>query len=221
MLLLQHGKPCFLTLHKERLPLRRGTNCNTRTRAAQQDENKQQDVSQSRSSWDDHLNIQSKQADSYRPPMYQSQEIKASGEKFLGRLAVLILGAVLLGERITGNGAVQQLEISATGVPLWEIEPVLGIVVLALCVSAVWPSTVKVEEGKPKPGFLERIQNVSGRFACLGLASTITAEVVTGKGTLTLLNVETGLDTVSELEAIGAFVVMLLLTEDLNKDKKK
>lgn len=40
------------------------------------------------------------------------------------------------------------------------------------------------------------------------------------QGALTLLNVETGLDTVSELEAIGAFVVMLLLTEDL-KDKKK
>lgn len=133
----------------------------------------------------------------------------------------MILGAVLLGERVTGNGAVQQLEISATGVPLWEIEPVLGVIVLALCLAAVWPSTVKVEEGKPKPGFLERIQNVSGRFACLGLAGTITAEVVTGKGTLTLLNVETGLDTVSELEAIGAFVVMLLLTEDLNKDKKK
>ena len=208
MLLLQQGQPCFLTWHRERLPLRRGTGCTIRTRAAQQDENKQQDFSQSHSSWDEHLNIQSKQAESYRPPPYQSQEIKASGEKFLGRLAVLILGvshqavctvchklwyqeqpwckivipqAVLLGERVTGNGAVQQLEISATGVPLWEIEPVLGIIVLALCISAVWPSTVKVEEGKPKPGFLERIQNVSGRFACLGLASTITAEVVTGK----------------------------------------
>ena len=87
----------------------------------------------------------------------------------------------MLGERITGNGAVQSLELSATGVPLWEIEPVLGIIVLALCVAAVWPSTVKTEEGKPKPGFFERIQNVSGRFACLGLASTVTAEVVTGK----------------------------------------
>jgi len=40
------------------------------------------------------------------------------------------------------------------------------------------------------------------------------------QGTLTLLNVETGLDTVSEVEAIGAFVVMLLLTEDVAKDKK-
>ena len=41
------------------------------------------------------------------------------------------------------------------------------------------------------------------------------------QGALTLLNVETGLDSVSELEAIGAFVIMLLLTEDLSKDKKE
>lgn len=39
------------------------------------------------------------------------------------------------------------------------------------------------------------------------------------QGALTLLNVATGLDSVSELEAIGAFVVMLLLTEDVVKDK--
>ena len=89
--------------------------------------------------------------------------------------------AVLLGERITGKGAVQQLEMSATEVPLWEIEPILGIIVLALCAAALWPSNVKKQEGKAKPGFLERMQNLSGRFACLGLASTIAAEVVTGK----------------------------------------
>ena len=41
------------------------------------------------------------------------------------------------------------------------------------------------------------------------------------QGALTLLNVETGLDGVSELEAIGAFIVILLLTQDLNKDKNK
>lgn len=98
---------------------------------------------------------------------------------------VTTVQAVLLSERITGKGAVEQLEISATGVPLWEIEPVLGIVVLVLCIAALWPSSVKTKEGKPKPGFFERIQNVSGRFACLGLASTITAEVVTGKVLLT------------------------------------
>ena len=41
------------------------------------------------------------------------------------------------------------------------------------------------------------------------------------QGTLTLLNIATGLDSVSELEAIGAFVLMLLLTEDLKSDQEQ
>ncbi len=90
--------------------------------------------------------------------------------------------AVLLSERITGKGAVQQLEISATGVPLWEIEPVLGVIVLALSAAALWPNSGKSRTGgQSKLAFFQRIQNLSGRFACLGLASTITAEVITGK----------------------------------------
>ena len=76
----------------------------------------------------------------------------------------------------------QQLEISATGVPLWEIEPVLGIIVLALTAAALWPSFLMHKgQAKHKLGFVASIQNVTGRLACLGLASTITAEVVTGK----------------------------------------
>ncbi|KAL0036262.1 hypothetical protein WJX79_010533 [Trebouxia sp. C0005] len=139
-------------------------------RAAQKDDpaHNRPELLPDQSSWAEHLSSQNSQADRYRPPTYGVQDIQASRGKFLGRLAVLILGAVLLSERITGKGAVQQLEISATGVP----------------------------------------------FA-------ITAEVITGKGTLTLLNVETGMDSVSELEAIGAFVVMLLLTEDVVKGKNE
>lgn len=41
------------------------------------------------------------------------------------------------------------------------------------------------------------------------------------QGALALLNVETGLDTVSEVEAIGAFIVLLLLTEDLGGKAKQ
>ena len=76
----------------------------------------------------------------------------------------------------------QQLELSATGVPLWEIEPVLGVVVLALSAAALWPNSGKSRKNKQKKlPFFQRIQNLSGRFACLGLASAITAEVITGK----------------------------------------
>ena len=46
--------------------------------------------------------------------------------------------AVLIGERITGRGVVQAVD-HAVGVPLWEIEPLLGALVLALLVGAVYP----------------------------------------------------------------------------------
>ncbi len=46
--------------------------------------------------------------------------------------------AVLIGERITGRGVVSAVD-HAVGVPLWEIEPLLGALVLALIVGAVYP----------------------------------------------------------------------------------
>lgn len=46
--------------------------------------------------------------------------------------------AVLIGERITGRGVVSAVD-HAVGVPLWEIEPLLGALVLALLVGAVYP----------------------------------------------------------------------------------
>lgn len=224
MLLAGHRSACGIILGHHRSLFTRQLASPLPVRAAAKDDhstNKRPDLPRNSSVWDEHLSSQDMQADKYRPPAYERQEMQASRGKFLGRLAVLILGAVLLSERVTGKGAVQQLEISAVGVPLWEIEPVLGIIVLALTVAALWPSFLKQDQAQTKVGFLERIQRLSGRFACLGLASTITAEVVTGKGALALLNVETGLETVSEIEAIGAFVVMLLLTEDIHKDSKQ
>ncbi len=53
-------------------------------------------------------------------------------------LSPVRLQAVLIGERITGRGVVQAVD-HAVGVPLWEIEPLLGALVLALLVGAVYP----------------------------------------------------------------------------------
>ena len=97
MLVLQQGGPCLLVLHRHRGRFRGRRNSIWHTKAAQQDEQSQrkpQDKSNLPSGfdWDEHINTQSKQADSYRPPVYQSQDMQASREKFLGRLAVLILG---------------------------------------------------------------------------------------------------------------------------------
>ena len=96
MLVLQQTTPCFFACQKQRFIVRRVKSHSLRTRATQQEDdhpqNKQQEFQDFQSSWEDHLNIQSKQAHSYRPPAFKDQEIKASGEKFLGRLTVLILG---------------------------------------------------------------------------------------------------------------------------------
>ena len=85
--------------------------------------------------------------------------------------------ATLVGERIHGKGIVQQLELSATGVPIHEIEPFLGILVVGLAVAAVAPRP-KVQQALGK---LDVLQLAVGRLAFLSLASTITAEVITGK----------------------------------------
>jgi hypothetical protein len=168
-------------------------------------------------------NNSSSQPQVYRVSNVDRPEPIGAKEKFCGRLAVLGFGAVLLGERITGRGVVQQLEMSATNIPLWEMEPLLGVIVLAFTAAAIWPPrfSSSYAEQKSDPTWIDRVQHLSGRAACLGLAGTITAEVATGKGALALLNVETGIETLSEIEAVVAFFVMLLLTEDIKRKGSK
>jgi hypothetical protein len=100
--------------------------------------------------------------------------------------------AVLLAERLTGNGAVQAMDLS-TGIPIWEIEPFLGFLVVGLLVAAFFPC--KTERSRMMRDakvahirarnfgkvIIDRVQNWSGRLACFGLASSIVAEVATGK----------------------------------------
>ena len=50
-----------------------------------------------------------------------------------------ILQAVLLGERITGEGFVQQLDL-ATNIPLWEQEPIVGLLVVGLLIGGLYPN---------------------------------------------------------------------------------
>lgn len=51
---------------------------------------------------------------------------------------ISVVQATLIGERITGRGVVSAVD-HAVGVPLWEIEPLLGALVIALIVGAVYP----------------------------------------------------------------------------------
>lgn len=96
-----------------------------------------------------------------------------------------LLQAVLLGERITGKGAVQALD-HAVGVPLWEIEPFLGAMVVGLLIAALYPRRKQLVEGAQKrqkqmSDWLADAQVWVRRLACVSLASTIVVEVVTGK----------------------------------------
>lgn len=125
------------------------------------------------------------------------------GYHFGGALTTLIFGAVLLSERLNGVGIVENLELHNQG-----FHPVLlASVALLLCASA-WPE--KRERGNPS--FLVRLQMAGARIAYLGLAGAIAAEMFTGKGILTLLDVETGIEALSDVEAVIVFCLMLFLT---------
>ena len=45
----------------------------------------------------------------------------------------------MLGERITGQGFVQQLDL-ATNIPLWEQEPIVGLLVVGLLIGGLYPN---------------------------------------------------------------------------------
>ena len=178
-----------------------------------------------------------------------------------------------------------------------EMEPLLGLLVIGLIVAACYPGGTEPRPPKEQPPeqpwellkfsarrLFDQLQRLSGRAACLGLAGTITAEVLTGKvwcfatcaggctammcischvhcccpraapltanpfsaesrrgtkllcmssahterslmplaqclqGALTLLNVETGVKALTEVEAVIAFLGLLILTEDIGSD---
>ena len=100
------------------------------------------------------------------------------------------LQAVLIGERITGKGVVQALD-HAVGVPLWEIEPLLGLLVLSLLWGALYPrkqlAPAAQAEAAQATGrnWVADAQVLVRRLACVALAVAIVAETISGKVNLT------------------------------------
>jgi photosystem II protein len=161
-------------------------------------------------------------------------EAALSREKFWGRIAVIGLGAVLLSERLSGKGIVTALNM-ATGVPVWEIEPALGLLVGAFLAAGIYPVVRRLgaradaaREAKssgtpsladiPARKWGDSFQVATGRLAFITLAGTVLAEATTGKGILALLNVETGVE-ITEIEAGLTFLLLLFFTEDLKAPK--
>lgn len=130
----------------------------------------------------------------------------AARREFWGKLSVLSLVAALLGERVTGKGVVQALDL-AVGVPMWELDPVLALPVGALLLAAFTPP--RSLAGVPPAALL---RGGLYRFAHAALAAAIVTEAVTGQGVLALLELETGVGEVSEIEAVSAFFALLFAT---------
>ena len=101
----------------------------------------------------------------------------------------------MLSERLSGKGLVTALNM-ATGVPVWEIEPALGLLVGALLAAGIYPiirrmamradmaadpESARAMPLEPAPTVGESFQMATGRLACIALAGTILAEATTGK----------------------------------------
>jgi hypothetical protein len=120
-----------------------------------------------------------------------------------GAIATLVFGASLMSERLNGIGLVQNLELHNRGA-----DPLLLAAIAGLLAATVWPD----KRQEPNLSFVGMLQNGVGRLAYFGLAGAIGAEMWTGRGILCLLDFETGVEALSDVEAIVAFLLMILLT---------
>ncbi|KAK1435007.1 hypothetical protein QVD17_00762 [Tagetes erecta] len=161
-------------------------------------------------------------------------------ELFVGRVAMIGFAASLLGEALTGKGILQQLNLE-TGIPIYEAEPLLLFFILFTLLGAIgalgdrgrfvdeptgldkavippgkgFRSALGLSEGGPLFGFTKANELFVGRLAQLGIAFSLIGEIITGKGALAQLNIETGLP-ISEIEPLVLFNVAFFFVAALN-----
>ncbi|KAF8023641.1 hypothetical protein BT93_F0980 [Corymbia citriodora subsp. variegata] len=161
-------------------------------------------------------------------------------ELFVGRVAMIGFAASLLGEAITGKGILAQLNLE-TGVPIYEAEPLLLFFILFTLLGAIGAlgdrgrfvddstgiegavippgkglrSALGLKEGGPLFGFTKANELFVGRLAQLGFAFSLIGEIITGKGALAQLNIETGVP-ISEIEPLVLFNVLFFFVAALN-----
>merc|ERR1712151_280313 len=169
-----------------------------------------------------------------------------SNELFVGRMAMLGFAASLIGEILTGKGALAQFDVE-TGLPLFDTEPlVLGLITFNLF-AAFAPGKGKFIPDKedlsvrPKGalqdptislanpgkffgisgfGFSKANELFVGRVAQLGFASSIIGEALTGKGPLAQFNLETGIP-LNEAEPLLLFSIVFLALTAINEGSGK
>ncbi|XP_012447533.1 photosystem II 22 kDa protein, chloroplastic [Gossypium raimondii] len=162
-------------------------------------------------------------------------------ELFVGRVAMLGFAASLLGEAITGKGILAQLNLE-TGIPIYEAEPLLLFFILFTLLGAIGalgdrgrfvddpPTGIEgavippgkgirgalgLKEGGPLFGFTKANELFVGRLAQLGIAFSLIGEIITGKGALAQLNIETGIP-ISDIEPLVLFNVAFFFFAAIN-----
>ncbi|PON47012.1 Chlorophyll A-B binding protein [Parasponia andersonii] len=162
-------------------------------------------------------------------------------ELFVGRVAMVGFAASILGEAITGKGILAQLNLE-TGIPIYEAEPLLLFFILFTLLGAIgalgdrgqfvddpptgiegavippgkgFRSALGLKEGGPLFGFTKANELFVGRLAQLGFAFSLIGEIVTGKGALAQLNIETGVP-INEIEPLVLFNVLFFFIAAVN-----
>ncbi|KAK4481300.1 hypothetical protein RD792_012185 [Penstemon davidsonii] len=161
-------------------------------------------------------------------------------ELFVGRVAMIGFAASLLGEAVTGKGILSQLNLE-TGIPIYEAEPLLLFFILFNLLGAIgalgdrgrfvdeptgldkaviapgkgFRAALGLGEGGPLFGFTKSNELFVGRLAQLGIAFSIIGEIITGKGALAQLNIETGVP-INEIEPLLLFNVAFFFFAAIN-----
>ncbi|CAN1234322.1 Photosystem II 22 kDa protein 1, chloroplastic [Linum perenne] len=153
----------------------------------------------------------------------------------------IFVQASLLGEAVTGKGILSQLNLE-TGIPIYEAEPLLLFFILFTLLGAIGAlgdrgrfvdeeptgldkaiiapgkglrGALGLPEGGPLFGFTKANELFVGRLAQLGIAFSLIGEVITGKGALAQLNIETGIP-INEIEPLVLFNVLFFFIAALN-----
>jgi len=169
-----------------------------------------------------------------------------SNELFVGRMAMLGFAASLLGEILTGKGALAQFDLE-TGLPLFDTEPLVLALIAFNVFAAFAPGKGKfvedVEEKQARPagslqdpsisvltpgkflgisgvGFTKSNELFVGRMAQLGFAASLIGEIITGKGALAQFNIETGIP-LADAEPLLLFSIVLLGLTAVNEGTGK
>lgn len=166
-------------------------------------------------------------------------------ELFVGRVAMIGFAASLLGEAITGKGILAQLNLE-TGIPIYEAEPLLLFFILFNLLGAIGAlgdrgrfvddatgldkavvppgkdlrSALGLGKGGRLFGFTKANELFVGRLAQLGIAFSIIGEIITGKGALAQLNIETGVP-INEIEPLLLFNIVFFFVAAINPGSGK